>query len=104
MQCLQSTWNFIYMYICLCVHAYVYIYIRERERECVCVCVHTRTHTQSHPTLCDSLGLSGQEYWSGLPFPTLEDPLDPGTEPESFESPALTGGFFTTAPPGKCSP
>ena len=26
---------------------------------------------------------SRQEHWSGLPFPTPEDPPDPGVEPES---------------------
>ena len=44
---------------------------------------------------------SGQKYWSGLPFPTRGDFLDPGTEPTSLVSPALVGGFFTTEPPGK---
>ena len=47
---------------------------------------------------------SRQEYWSGLPFPTPQDIPDPGIEPESLASPALTDGFFTTAPlgnPGK---
>jgi len=45
-----------------------------------------------------SVGFSRQEYWSGLPFPSLEDLPDPGTEPAS---PALAGRFFTTEPPGK---
>ena len=27
---------------------------------------------------------SGQEYWSGLPFPSPEDPPNPGMEPESL--------------------
>ena len=40
---------------------------------------------------------SKQEYWNGLPFPTLGDLADPGIEPMS---PALAGGFSTTAPPG----
>ena len=44
------------------------------------------------------MGLSRQEYWSGLPFPPPEDLPDPGTEPAS---PALSGSFFTTKPPGK---
>ena len=44
---------------------------------------------------------SRQEYWSGLPFSTLEDFPDPGIEPESLVSSALAGGFFTTASPGK---
>ena len=30
-----------------------------------------------------SLGFSRQEYWSGLPFPSLEDLPDPGIEPGS---------------------
>ena len=40
-----------------------------------------------------SMGLSRQEYWSGLPCPPLEDLPDPGIEPTS---PALAGGFFRT--------
>ena len=36
--------------------------------------------------------------WSGLPFPTPGDLPDPGVEPAS---PAVAGGFFTTAPLGK---
>ena len=42
-----------------------------------------------------------QEYCSELPFPTPGNLLDPGIEPMSLASPALTGGFFTTEPPGK---
>ena len=37
------------------------------------------------------MGLSWQEYWNGLPFPSLGDLPDPGTEPAS---PALAGRFF----------
>ena len=37
-----------------------------------------------------------QEYYSGLPFPPLEDLPNPGIEPSS---PALAGRFFTTKPP-----
>ena len=48
-----------------------------------------------------SMGFSRQEYWSGLPFPSPGDLLDPGIEPTSPVSPALTGRFFTTEPPGK---
>ena len=44
---------------------------------------------------------SGQEYWSGLPFSTPGDHLDPGIEPESLVSPASAGEFFTTAPTGE---
>ena len=44
-----------------------------------------------------SMGVSGQEYWSGLPFPPPGDLPDPGIEPMSFVSPALASGFFTTS-------
>ena len=40
-------------------------------------------------------GLSRQEHWSGLPFPSPGGLPDPGTEPASLASPALAGGFFT---------
>ena len=43
-------------------------------------------------------GFSRQEYWSGLPFPSPGDFLDPEIKPMS---PALASGFFTTEPPGK---
>ena len=53
-------------------------------------------------TLCDpivarqaplSMGFSRQEYWSGLPLPSLVDLPDPG----SLESPAVVSRFFTTS-------
>ena len=36
-------------------------------------------------------GFSRQEYWSGLPFPSLGDLPNPGIE---HESPALQAGFY----------
>ena len=48
-----------------------------------------------------STGFSRQEYWNGLPFPPPGDLPDPGIKRSSPGSPALAGGFFTTAPPGK---
>ena len=45
-----------------------------------------------------SMRFSRQEYQSGLPFPPPGDLLDPGIEPVS---PASSGRFFTTEPPGK---
>ena len=48
-----------------------------------------------------SMEFSQQEYWSGLPFPSVGDLLDPGIKPTSLDSPPLAGRFFTTAPPGK---
>ena len=62
---------------------------------------------QLRPTLCDtwnvdhqgplSMGFSGQEYWSGLPFPPLGDLLNPGIEPAPLMSLALAGRFFITS-------
>ena len=43
-----------------------------------------------------SMEFSGQEYWSGLPFPPPGNLPNPGIEPTSLMSPALTGRFFTT--------
>ena len=53
--------------------------------------------TVAHQTLL-IMGFPRQEYWSGLPFPSPGDLPDPGIKPTS---PALTGRFFTTEPPGK---
>ena len=47
---------------------------------------------------------SRQEYWSTLSFPTLGNLPDPGIKLRSLTSPALAGGFFTPAPPGKPQP
>ena len=44
-----------------------------------------------------SMGFSRQEYWSGLPCPPPEDLPDPGIEPISLTSPALSGGFFISS-------
>ena len=45
-----------------------------------------------------SMGFSRQEFWSGLPFPSLGDLPGPGIEPAS---PALVGRVFTTELSGK---
>ena len=45
-----------------------------------------------------SMGFSGQEYWSGLPFPSPGDLPDPGIEPGS---PTLEADTLTSEPPGK---
>ena len=62
---------------------------------------------QSCLTLCDlwtvacqaplSLEFPRQEYWRGLPFPSPGDLPDPGIEPGSLKSPALSGVFFATS-------
>ena len=42
-----------------------------------------------------SMGFSRQEYWSGLPFPSPGDHLDPGIEPRS---PALQADALPSKP------
>ena len=75
-------------------------------RHCVCVCSvmsvmstslkpHELSITHQAPL---SMGFPRQEYWSGLPFPPLQDLPDPGIRPTS---PALAGRVFTTEPFGK---
>ena len=44
-----------------------------------------------------SVGFSRQEYWSGLPFPSLGDLPNPEIEPES---PALQTDALPSEPPG----
>ena len=53
---------------------------------------------QSCLILCDPVGFSRQEYWSGLPFPSPGDLPDPGIEPRS---PALQVDSLLSEPPGK---
>ena len=63
------------------------------------VCSVMSNSLQSHGArqASPSLGFPRQEYWSGLPFPTLGDLPGPGIKPMS---PALADRFFTTGPPG----
>ena len=74
---------------------------------CVCVCVQSFSHVQLFATPWTSssaplsMEFSRQESWSRLPFHTPGDLSNPGIEPMSLAYPSLTGGFFTTSPPGK---
>ena len=49
-------------------------------------------------TISLSLGFSGQEYWSELPFPSPGDLPNPGNEPGSL---TLEADALTSEPPGK---
>ena len=44
-----------------------------------------------------SMGFSRQEYRSGYPFPSPGGLPNPGIEPASLTSPALSGKLFTTS-------
>ena len=74
----------------------------------VCVCAQLFSHVQLFAApwtvACQgplSMEFSRQEYWSGLPFPPPRNLPEPGMKLSSLASPALTGKFFTTGPPGK---
>ena len=45
-----------------------------------------------------SMKFSGQDYWSGLPFPSPGDLLNPGIK---FMSPTLQADSLPSEPPGK---
>ena len=68
-------------------------------RTCVCaqLCL-----TRCNPVDCGlTMEFSRQQYWNELSFPTPGDLPHFPIKPESFESPALAGEFFTTEPPEK---
>ena len=48
-----------------------------------------------------SMEFSRQEYWSGLPCPSLGDLPHPGIKPPSPAAATLQGGFFTTEQMGQ---
>ena len=62
---------------------------------------------QWYPTLCNPMdyslpnssvhGISRQEYWSGLPFPSPGNFPHPGIELTFLMSPAVAGRFFATS-------
>ena len=84
------------LHMCRPIHTHIYV--------CMCVCsvaqLCATPWTLAHQAPL-SMEFSRQEYWSGLPFHTSEDLLDPGIKSTLLASPAWTGGLFTTVPPGK---
>ena len=100
---LKCIWEYS-VYAHTCVHVCVYVGYTLH----VCVCSITKlcpSLFRPHGLLaCQdplSMGFPRQEYWSGLPFPSLGDLSDPGIELTLLVPPELTGRFFTTGPPGK---
>ena len=77
----------------------------------LCLLFDVSSATQSCQTLPETMdsnpsgssvhGISRQECWSGLPFPSPCNLPNPGTKPEFPASPALGGRFFITEPLGK---
>ena len=71
----------------------------ERSTCCLllsCVQLPATPWTGAHPAPL-SMGVSRQEYWSGLLCCPPGDLPDPGIEQMSLMSPALAGGFFTSS-------
>ena len=62
-----------------------------------CVQLYVTPWTVAHQAP-PSMGFSRQEYWSGVPFPTPGDLLDPEIEPGSS---ALQADSLPSKPPGK---
>ena len=48
--------------------------------------VRLRDPMDCSPPIFSAMGFSGQEYWSGLPFPSPRDLSNPGIEPWSPEA------------------
>ena len=79
---------------------------------CVCArCVLSQSVVSDtlppHRLVCQappSMGLSRQEYWSGLPLPLPGDLPDLGIEPTSPMSLALAGRLFTIPTKKRCYP
>ena len=80
-------------------------------QKCLCnnTCVHAKSlslqlfatpRTVAHQALL-SMGVSRQEYWTGLPCPSPGNLPNPGIEPASLTSSASADRFFTTRAPGK---
>ena len=74
----------------------------------VCVLSHSvisdslRRHGLQHTSLFCPQNFSGKNTGAiGLPFPTPRHFPDPGIKLSTLVSPSLSGGFFTTEPPGK---
>ena len=70
----------------------------------MCVCVCSLSHVWLFATpwtvahqVPRSMDFSSQEHWRGFLFTSSGDLPDPGIEPASLASPALTGRFFTTS-------
>ena len=87
------------------VSLYIYIVVLYIYIPYMCECVKSLSHVRLFATLWTvahqappSMGLSRQEYWSGLPFPSPADFPDPGIEPRS---PVFQADALTSRPPEK---
>ena len=98
----------VYMCVCVCVCVestmeciYTHIYYKEYTYlwsvSCSVVSDSATPRTVAHQAPL-SMEFSRKQYWSRLPFPSLGDLSDPGTEPRT---PALQADYFLSESPGK---
>ena len=62
---------------------------------CACMCSVVSGSLDCSPRGSSVHGISRQEFWSGLLFPTSGDLPDAWIELISLASPVLEGGFFS---------
>ena len=79
------------------VHSAVIMKVKVKVKSLSCVRLFARPWTAAYQA-SPSMGFSRQEYWSGLPFPSLGDLPNPGIKPRSF---SLEADALTSEPPGK---
>ena len=99
---IMSTQHNFYLFLCIDLFSRT---PEDTEQQCMCACSVMSDSLGPHglqPTrlLCP-WDFSRQESWSGLPFPTARDILNPGIEPVSPESPALKADSLLHEPLGK---
>ena len=88
---------------CHCDHSPYLRYMLHAKLLQLCVLLFVAPWTVGHQSPL-SVGLSRQEYWSGLTCLPPGDLSDPDVEPASLTSPALAGRFFTTSTTWECLP
>ena len=91
------------MHIYMNIHMYIYIYMYEKWK---CQLLSRVQFSATPWTVALQtplfMGLSRQEYWSGLPFPSPGDRPDPGIKPASpsLQADALPSELYQGSPGG----
>ena len=113
--CVVHTQAHTHTYVCVCLHVVKEEILGKNRKildsllfcsicpycSCCCCLVVQSCLTHLWPHGLQTMGFSRQEYQCGLPFPSPGNLPHRWIKPESPVYCALTGGFFTTEPPGK---
>ena len=87
--------------VCVCVSVCVSVCVCVQGLSCFsCVLPFGTLQTVARQDP-QSMQFFRREYWSGLPFPSLEDLPNPAIKPTSPRSAALKVDSFSAEPPGK---